>query len=161
SAWIRRERPVDAAIFSTANYKLPESSQDYGSGIEIRTTKSGQIEVRLNHRWPAYSVNIRTRQCALLEGWQHIMIVSDGTSVARGLQVILNGEPCFQDVIHDDLNGGAGGGGTVHIGGSDEKGADQFIGGIAGVSLFSTSVGSKELASVGRWEALKQAAKTP
>ena len=43
SAWVKRERAADSPLFSTMKFNVPESSQSYGNGAEIRLTAQGAV----------------------------------------------------------------------------------------------------------------------
>ncbi len=135
SAWVRRDKDEAAALFSTANFSIPESSGDFGKGVQILLTVSGAIEVRSAVRWPAYSANIVTDETLPRGEWQHVAVVWDGSTRSAGFHVFLNGEECFSRVIHDDLSGGVGINGAARIGISGEKAANHFMGALASIQV--------------------------
>jgi hypothetical protein len=161
SAWIRRDAAVEAPVFSTANFGVPASAEQYGQGLQIRLTDSGVIDVRLAHRWPGYAVQLQTRDRLPLGQWQHLLLTSDGSMAAKGLRIWINGEEWFRDVIHDDLTEKLGPSGAAVIGGSDEKGAHGFVGALAGIQVMSGFSSAAELAKQARGLALGFAAATP
>jgi hypothetical protein len=154
AAWVRRDQDEPAPLFSTASFRVPESSDDYGKGVQILVTASGAIEVRSAVRWPAYSANIVTRETLPLGEWQRLAVAWDGSKRSAGLRVFFNGQECFPEIIHDDLTSGVGLSGPARIGASDEKGASRFAGALAGIEVWSNAAHIDELAAQWRRETL-------
>ncbi len=161
SAWVRRDAASEAPVFSTANFGVPPSADAYAEGLQIRLTEAGAIDVRLAHRWPGYSIQIRTRELIPIGEWQNLAVRFDGSTAAKGLRVILNGEECFRDVIHDDLTGQVSLSAPAVLGGSDDPGARNFVGALAAVRLVSAPEPPEELADRSRILSLQWDAETP
>jgi mono/diheme cytochrome c family protein len=159
-AWVRRDRNEQAPLFSTASFTVPESSDDYGRGVQIIVTASGAIEVRSAIRWPAYSANIVTRETLPLGEWQRVEVAWDGSTKSAGMRVFLNGRECFSEIIRDDLTSGVGLSGPAQIGASEEKGASRFAGALAGIEVWTDAVHLDELAAQWRREMLRFDART-
>ncbi len=155
AAWIRRDRAEAAPVFSTASFSVPESSGDYGNGVQILLTASGAVEVRSAVRWPGYSANIVTSETLPLGEWQRVAVASDGSRKAAGLRVFFNGRECFSQIIHDDLTSGIGVSGRALIGASEEKGASRFAGALAGLEVWGVSEHLEDLAAQWRRESLR------
>src|SRR5262249_54296727 len=103
SGWFRRDTPAEGVLFSTMNFGVPPSSESYGKGTEIRLTQSGEVEVRLVRRWPAYSITTITREQFASGEWRHLLVVCDGSTLARGVRVFVDGRECSQAVLHDNF----------------------------------------------------------
>jgi hypothetical protein len=160
SAWLRRDGPGKAVVFSTANFSVPASAEQFGEGFQLRITDSGALDVRLSHRWPGYSIQLRTRETLPETQWRHVVVASDGSTSAKGLRILIDGEECFRDVIHDDLISKIGISGPAEVGGSDEKGAVRFQGAIAGIEITANPDEVGELAGRSRELSLRYAAET-
>jgi hypothetical protein len=160
SAWVRRDRAAAALIFSTANFGVPPSAENYAEGLQIRVTDSGSLDVRVAHRWPGYSIQIRTRETLPLGQWQSVVVRFDGSTLAKGLRVILNGAECSRDVIHDDLTGQVNLSTPAVLGASDEQGGTKFTGALASVELISAPAPLDDLAGTSRRASLRFAAET-
>jgi len=161
SAWVRRDRAAEAPIFSTANFSVPPSAENYAEGLQIRMTDSGALDVRFAHRWPGYSIQIRTRETLALGDWHSVVVRFDGSTLAKGLRVILNGAECSRDVIHDDLTGQVNLSTPAVLGASDEQGVTKFTGALASVELISAPAPLGDLADTSRRASLRFAAETP
>ena len=161
SMWVRREATGEAVIFSTANFGVPPSAEQFGEGLQVRLMDSGALDVRLAHRWPGYSIQLRTRE-TLREGeWQNLILAYDGSTAAKGLHILLNGSECFRDVIHNDLTTKMGISGAAQLGCSAEKGAPRFHGALAGVTAAAEPGTLEQLELRGRQLALRLAAELP
>ena len=160
TAWVRREQSAEATLFSTANFGIPPSADSYAEGLQVRLTESGALDIRLAHRWPGYSIQVRTQERLPLGEWQHLVVRFDGSTLAKGLRVLLNGEECSREVIHDDLTGQVNLSTAAIIGGSSEKGVNHFTGAIAGVQLVSAPPAVEDLAASSRQSFLEFAAQT-
>jgi hypothetical protein len=154
AAWVRRDRAAQAPLFSTASFTVPESSEDYGKGVQILSTSSGAIEVRIAIRWPAYSAHIVTRETLPLGEWQHLAVASDRSVRAAGLHLFLNGRECSPLIIHDGLTSEVGLSGPAQIGASNEKGASRFAGALAAMEVLPTAAHLDDLAAQWRRESL-------
>ena len=155
AAWVRRDRAEPAPLFSTASFAVPESSGDYGRGVQILETAAGAIEVRSVVRWPGYSANIVTRETLPLGEWQRVAVAWNGSAKAAGLRVFLNGRECFSEIIRDDLTSGVGLSGPAQIGTSNEKGASRFAGALAGIEIWTDTTHLDDSAARWRSEMLR------
>jgi hypothetical protein len=147
AAWVRRDRSEPAALFSTANFAVPESSGDYGRGVQVLLTAAGAVDVRTAIRWPGYSANIVTHETLPVGEWQHLAVACDGSTKVAGLRVFLNGRECFPRLIHDDLTGAVGLSGAARIGALDEKGASRFAGALAAIEVLPNAAHLDDLAA--------------
>ncbi|MDB6028842.1 MAG: hypothetical protein JWM68_5065, partial [Verrucomicrobiales bacterium] len=136
AVWARRDKAAEGPIFSTMNFGIPASSQQYGQGIEVRFTENGAVEVRTVRRWPAYSANIVTHEIVPVAEWHHVLVGCDGSEKAKGLRVFIDGEECYRDVLQDDF-ASCGLSGDALIGASDEKGAPKFVGALADLRVWA------------------------
>ena len=161
SAWVRRDQVVEAPVFSTANFGVPPSAEAYAEGLQIRLTESGAIDIRLAHRWPGYSIQVLTKETIPVGEWQNLIVRFDGSTMAKGLRVLLNGQECARDVVHDDLTGQVNLSTTAVLGTSGEKEANHFVGALAGVRLISVPASISDLEDQSRTASLEFAAETP
>jgi hypothetical protein len=135
SSWVRRDSSDAGALFSTMKFDVPASSQEYGRGVEVRFSASGALEARMASRWPAYSVNVRTRETQSVGEWHHVRVTCDGGNHAAGIRLYLDGQECLRTVLHDDLQSAAGISGGAVLGGTYEPGQHGFKGALADVKL--------------------------
>jgi len=156
SAWVRRAEAKEATLFSTMNYSVPPSSASYGEGVGILLSADGAVEVRLARRWPAYSIDITTHDKAPMNEWCHLLITCNGSELAKGIHVFVDGRESFRDVPHDDY-GAPGISGVAHVGCSSDTNAAPFHGSLAGFKLISHPNTSPEPIELARGEVLEAA----
>ncbi|MSU35250.1 MAG: DUF1553 domain-containing protein [Pedosphaera sp.] len=161
AAWVRHDRETIGPLFSTMNFSAPASSGSYGQGVEVRLTESGAVEVRVSQHWPAYSIDIATREQISPREWRHLLVTSDGSTKAKGVRVFLDGRECEFVVLHDDLTGSQGISGEALLGASGEKDVSRFAGTLAGIQLVAHGIPTNSLAEWSHNEALGFAARTP
>ncbi|HLH53932.1 MAG TPA: DUF1553 domain-containing protein [Verrucomicrobiae bacterium] len=147
-AWVRRDSAVEAPIFSTANFGVPPSAEQYGEGLQVRVTAQGALDVRLAHRWPGYSIQLLSQELLPLGEWRHVCVVSDGSTAAKGLRILIDGRESLREVIHDDLTLKINVSGHAVFGGSDEKQSPNFVGALAGIQVAGNPA---SLDAVAKW----------
>ena len=160
SVWVRRDSPGEAVIFSTANFSVPPSAEQFGEGFQVGLTESGSVDVRLAHRWPGYSIQLVTRETVAPGEWRHLLVRCDGSTAANGLRILLDGQECFREVIHDDLTTKIKISGAARLAGSDENGAKRFQGALGAVEVIGNPGTLEEIAASQRESSLRVAGQT-
>jgi hypothetical protein len=86
----------------------------------------GRLQVNLVKRWLDDAVRVETERALPAESWHHVLMTYDGSRVAAGIKVYVDGRPEKLRVLLDDLNqsfqttqplrsgGGAGPAGRFH-----------------------------------------------
>jgi hypothetical protein len=161
SAWLRRDSPSDGIVFSSANFSVPPSAEQFGEGLQVRLTGSGAVDVRLAHRWPGYSIELQSRETLPEREWRHLVVTYDGSTAAKGLHVLIDGEESSRDILHDDLTTRIGISGAAELGGSAEKDARRFYGALSGVWILANPGKVEELAGWSKSLSLRFAQQTP
>ena len=161
SAWVRRDAVKAGTLFSTMNFDVPESSESYGRGIEVRFTAEGAIEVRIARRWPAYSMNLITRDTVPVGEWRNILVTCDGPTVARGVRVFVDGQESFREILHDNNNPELAISGAALIGSSNERNSKPFVGALADLRLIGQPFDVDKLAAQAAGRTLSVAVDTP
>ena len=161
SGWVRRDGDAEAVIFSTANFGVPPSAEQFGEGLQVRLTPAGQLDVRLAHRWPGYSIQLRSRDALPQGQWEHLVVTCDGSTLAKGLHILVNGREWFRDVLHDDLTGKIALSGPAVLAGSDQKSAPRLVGALADFALAANFNSLDELSAWSRQLTLAWALETP
>lgn len=94
------------------------------NGFEAIFARTQLIEIQ---RWGApltlrfnsgrgEGIELRTREIFNNNEWKHLVITSDGSGKAAGMQVHINGESRAVDVLRDNLNGSAANGADLRVG---------------------------------------------
>ncbi len=102
AAWIRPDRPDGAIIAKTRNV-LPEddTQENPGWGFYL---KDGKLQVNLVARWLDDCLRLESKDPVEMGEWQHVAFTYDGTRLASGLRIYLNGRPVELNVIRDEMN---------------------------------------------------------
>ena len=102
SAWIRPTSPDGAIVSRTKDVWGEEDTQgNPGWGFYI---KDGNLQVNLVLRWLDDSLRIASEPKVALDEWQHVAFTYDGTRLASGLQIYINGKPVAKTIIRDEMN---------------------------------------------------------
>ncbi len=96
SAWIRPEAPTGVIVAKTEDV-----AEGLGYGLHLQ---NGKVQVNLVQRWLDDSLRVETEQPLPLGEWRHVAMTYDGSRVAGGVRIYVNGEPQKLKVLIDDLN---------------------------------------------------------
>lgn len=105
SFWVKPDpaNPADVALLSNVSYSGERSQQGYGHGQEIRLV-AGELEVRINDFFPAYTVRVRTSGVQLRpDAWHHIVVTNGDKKQADQVRIFVNGLEQSKHVIYDDV----------------------------------------------------------
>ena len=114
STWIKVPKAYErAVVFHRSKAWTDAASRGYELLIE-----DGKFSAALIHFWPGNAIRIQGVQDVPLDEWIHVTMAYDGSSVAKGLSLWLNGEKLKTTVTKDNLtkNITGGGGDTITIG---------------------------------------------
>ncbi|MEY2879539.1 MAG: hypothetical protein RLZZ15_1919, partial [Verrucomicrobiota bacterium] len=106
SLWLRpdADNPRDVALLSAANYVGSPADTTYGRGRELRLI-DGELELRLNERYPAYAVIVRTDGAALRAGeWRHATLTYTLGKKAADVRFFIDGVETPTITRYDDLS---------------------------------------------------------
>ncbi len=119
AAWIRPQGPHGGVIVS----RMTDAPQADGYSLHL---VAGRLQVNLVKRWLDDALRVETEQPLPSDRWHHVLMTYDGSRVAAGIKVYVDGRPVPLRVLLDDLNqsfqtkeplrigGGAGPGGRFH-----------------------------------------------
>ncbi|HUS05699.1 MAG TPA: DUF1553 domain-containing protein, partial [Bryobacteraceae bacterium] len=66
--------------------------------------KDGHLQANLVQRWLDDGARVQSEAAIELNRWSHVMLTYDGSRVAKGVRIYLNGQPLKLKVELDDLN---------------------------------------------------------
>ncbi len=102
SAWIRPQGPDGAIVSKTGNVAPEDDTQgNPGWGFYLKDSK---LQVNLVNRWLDDCLRLESREPVAMGEWQHVAFTYDGTRLATGVKIYLNGKPLDLDVIRDEMN---------------------------------------------------------
>ena len=141
-AWINPRGAQGGMILS----RMMDADLKRAKGYRMRM-RDGKLEVSLSVRWLDDAIRVETVEPIAADRWQHVMMTYDGSRLAKGVKVYVDGKPQKLKVNLDGLNQtfqtddpfriGAGGGPAA-----------RFHGLIDDVRLYSTSLSSAEVEQI-------------
>jgi hypothetical protein len=130
-----------------------------GAGYAV-TLVDGRLQVNLVVRWLDDALRVETETLLAENNWQHVLVSYDGSRVASGVKVYLDGREMKLRVLLDDLNQtfafkepfriGAGGGPQ-----------SRFLGRIADVRVYSRVIEPEEAAALAAPQTVQAIAALP
>ena len=102
TAWIRPEKR-DGAIIAKTRHVLAEDDTQANPGWGFYL-KDGKLQVNLINRWLDDCLRLETKDSIELDEWHHVAFTYDGTRLASGLRIYVNGKPSELNVIRDEMN---------------------------------------------------------
>lgn len=99
STWIKVDELSSGTIMSMLN---PDDRRPQGFSWSL---VDNRVQVNFGPRWLDDSVRMRTKDAIPSEQWVHIAFTSDGTQMARGMAIYINGVRQDVDVLLDIFTG--------------------------------------------------------
>jgi len=91
-----------ATVIHTSHFTIESDQQGYQAMLD-----HGRLAWQVIHLWPGSAAAIRTRDEFPLQRWVQVAVTYDGSSLAKGLRIYLDGAPAPIEVEHDHLDGAA------------------------------------------------------
>ena len=108
SLWIQTPEVKERAVVLHRSRAWTDAA---GRGYEL-VIEQGRPKWSLIHFWPGDAISIRAVEPLPLNEWVHLTVTNDGSSLAAGLRLFVNGRPARIEVIKDhltkDITGGGG-----------------------------------------------------
>ena len=102
AAWLRPEDPNGAIISKTGNIAGEENTQSNpGWGFYL---VDGKLQVNLVNRWLDDCLRIESKDALPVGERVHVAFTYDGTRLASGLRIYVNGRSIELNVIRDEMN---------------------------------------------------------
>ena len=102
AAWIRPESPDGAIVSRTGNIPAEEDTQSNpGWGFYL---KDGKLQVNLVNRWLDDCLRIESARSLPMGEWRHVAFTYDGTRLASGVRIYVDGRPVATTAIRDEMN---------------------------------------------------------
>lgn len=139
SAWIMPIAPTGAIV---ARGKDVPQAQGYGLYLE-----SCKLQVKLTRHWPDDALSVEAEHAVELNQWHNVTMTYDGSGVAAGIRIYIDGQPQKLHVNLDRLHGSFETTEPLWIGGG--SGPDShFRGQIRGVRVYRAVLISDEAAVI-------------
>jgi len=160
AAWIQPHGAEGGAIVSRMVEQAADSafaSDSEGYSVHL---KAGRVQVHLTKRWLDDALRVETGAALAPEQWNHVAVVYDGSRLASGVKIFINGQPQKLNVLLDQLNQtfqtkqplriGAGGGP-----------ANRFHGLVSDVRVYGRALSAEEIGIVATTESMAELAAIP
>jgi hypothetical protein len=96
SFWVR-PRSESGALVS----RMAEEPQAEGYSVQL---VKGRVQVHLTKRWLDDALRVETVPSLKLDTWHHVVVTYDGSRLAEGVRVYLNGDAVRTTTLLDELN---------------------------------------------------------
>ncbi|MEL6107096.1 MAG: DUF1553 domain-containing protein, partial [Planctomycetota bacterium] len=111
SLWMQTpDEKERAVIFHRSRAWTDAASRGYQLLIE-----DGCLSWSLIHFWPGNAIRIRTTEKLPVGEWVHVAVTNDGSSIASGLAIYVDGKRAPTEVVRDNLTKNITGGGGDNI----------------------------------------------
>ena len=96
SAWIRPTAPTGAIIT-----RAEDVAEGEGYGLYL---KDGKLQANLVKRWLDDALRVQTERTLELNQWHHVLMTYNGSRIADGIKIYVDGEPQKLKINLNDLN---------------------------------------------------------
>ncbi len=97
AAWIKPRGDMTGGIVT----RTSDDSDRVGWALHL---DDGHVQVHLTNRWLDDALRVQSAATLDLERWQHVLMTYDGSRLATGVQVFIDGEPQETEVLLDMMN---------------------------------------------------------
>ncbi len=102
SAWIRPSSADGAIVARTRDISAEEDTQSNpGWGFYL---KDGRLQVNLINRWLDDCLRIDSEPQVALNEWRHVAFTYDGSRLAAGVTLYIDGKPVAKKIVRDEMN---------------------------------------------------------
>ena len=148
SAWIRPEGSAGGTIVS----RMTDADQADGYCLVL---KDGRLQLNLVKRWLDDALRVESEEPLAVDEWQHVVATYDGSRVASGVALYVNGQPVPVKVKLDLLNQTFASKEPLRIGGGNGP-QGRFHGQIDEVRIYNTALSPAEARVVATPETLAE-----
>ncbi len=101
AAWVRPQAADGAIVSRTTDEDDAETDGYKGYGLYL---KDGKVQVNLVVRWLDDALRLETKNPLRLDVWQHVMMTYDGSRLAPGVKIYVDGVEQELTVLLDEMN---------------------------------------------------------
>jgi hypothetical protein len=158
SAWIRADSTPDGPILT----KMSGSAQGRGYGLQL---DHGKVRAHLTTNYVNDAIQMESVETLAPDRWYHLTMTYDGSIMADGLHVYIDGKPAKMQVSMDTLyrpfrNAGKAFTEPFRIGGGLGK-SPGFRGAIDGVHVYDRVLNEAEIAALALGEPVQAISEKP
>jgi hypothetical protein len=152
-AWVKSEGDQGGIVLS----RMMEGARSEGYSLTLR---QGAVGVNLVKRWLDDALRVETAEAIEPGTWHHVLFTYDGSRVAGGITIYVDGTPRRLKVLLDDLNQSFQTRAPFRIGGSGGN-DERFEGSIDDVRVYGRALEADEVALVAETATLSAIAAIP
>jgi hypothetical protein len=145
-AWIKPNATMAGSILS----RMVDDDRAEGYQLALR---DGKVQVNLIKRWLDDAIRVETKAALLPDRWHHVFFTYDGSRLASGVKIYVNGKPCPLQVNLDDLNQSFQTKEPLRIGAGGGP-ADRFRGAIADVRIYDHVLPPEDVALIANLDSI-------
>lgn len=97
SAWMKAADEHGGTLLS----RMTDVEEGNGYAVELR---QGRIQVNMTQRWLDDALRVATVEQLEPQRWYHVLVTYDGSRLASGVRVYLDGQPARTRTLLDELN---------------------------------------------------------
>jgi hypothetical protein len=150
-AWIKPANGSGGAILS----RMVDADRADGYNLLL---SGGKIHVQLVKRWLDDAIRVETEEAIRPDEWRHVLFTYDGSRLASGIKVYLDGRPAKLKVHLDDLNQNFNTKEPFRIGAG---GGSRFHGAIDDVRIYGDVIAPTDAAAVANVDRIRDIVATP
>ncbi|HWB08955.1 MAG TPA: DUF1553 domain-containing protein [Pirellulales bacterium] len=150
AAWIRLGDDPRGTIVS----RMTDVSE--GDGYQL-CLAGGKVQLNLVKRWLDDALRVQTKRTLAPGQWHHVAASYDGSRVAAGVKIYIDGQPESLDVLLDDLNQSFGTKQPLRIGGGGGEDG-RFHGSLDDVRIYDRALDDDEVQIVAAVESVSSIA---
>jgi mono/diheme cytochrome c family protein len=150
AAWMRLGEEQSGTIVS----RMPDEPEADGYALAV---VGGKVQLNLVKRWLDDALRVQTRRALAPGHWHHIAATYDGSRVAGGVKIFIDGEPQEMEVLLDDLNQSFDTKQPLRIGGGGGS-EGRFHGSLDDVRVYRRALGDDEVQIVATVEPISEIA---
>ncbi|MGD9858307.1 MAG: DUF1553 domain-containing protein, partial [Planctomycetaceae bacterium] len=152
AAWVKPRGDVSGGIVT----RVSDDSDRVGWALHV---EDGRVQVHLTNRWLDDALRVETTATLEPERWQHVLMTYDGSRLAAGVRMYIDGEPQELNVLLDMMNQTMVNTEPLRIGSTGAK--RPFAGDLADVRVYDRELSGEEATAVAVSEPIDVLAAVP
>ena len=153
AAWIRPDAQRGGTILS----RMTDKPQADGYALAL---ERGKVQVNLVKRWLDDAIRVETERAIEPGAWHHVAFTYDGSRVAEGIKIYVDGQPQPLTVLLDDLNQSFQTTEPLRIGGGGGP-EGRFVGAIDDVRVYNRALATDDVAVLATTDSIAAIAARP
>ena len=99
SLWLKADHHANRVVIAHQSVAAEDAAF---RGMQL-VLEQGRPQLSLIHFWPGDAIRIESLEPIAVQKWTHLAVTYDGSSLASGLRIFVNGSPCKTQTLRDQL----------------------------------------------------------